>query len=148
MKISEVIGIVVLECDCGQKFVVNTETTKTGFIMHCTCGRVQYPSYHSPLTTAISFNRQDDKGNKAAMPLEEYKRMLASVILEGKKYKTPTQHKNAVNVKIDTAEHENLYATLRNLGFSKEESIAKVDLAVEHGFVRDTDIIKYILSLK
>jgi len=163
MKISEIIGLLVFQCDrCGKKFVINTVEAKQGFQFVCGCGRRDRLSgYQSKIDVyfhRIEYNpkipkdiqRDNDRyfAERNAMPLEEYKRMLASVILDGKKYKILKQYKNAVNVKVDTVDYENLYATLRNLGFGKEESIAKVDIAVENGFVRDTEIIKYILSLE
>jgi len=165
MKIVEMVGILVLQCErCGKKFVVNSETVKEGFQCVCDCNNPRHLKemfVHQGSSISISiqqaskqyanqseYNRYERSyGTKQAMPLEEYKRMLAGVILEGKKYKVANQHKNAVNVKVDTADYENLYATLRNLGFSKEESIAKVDIAIDQGFVRDTEIIKYILSM-
>jgi Holliday junction resolvasome RuvABC DNA-binding subunit len=82
------------------------------------------------------------------MPLDEYKRMLAGVILEGKKPKVPPQHKNAIKISLNNAEYEKLYATLRNLGFKKEEAIDKVEIAIQDGFIHETEIIKHILSLK
>ena len=164
MKISEIIGLLVFQCNhCGKKFVVNTVDAKNGFQYKCECGCSERLSgYESKIDVFFhsiglydsrvpkDMQRENDRyyGERNAMPLEEYKRMLAGVILEGKKYKITKHHKNAVNVKVDTADYENLYATLRNLGFGKEEAIAKVDIAIEQGFVRDTEIIKYILSLE
>jgi hypothetical protein len=160
MKVSEIIGILVVQCEkCGKKFVVNTEMIKDGFSMNC-CRNTEGLLYDK---VTVTLERQVNYGSiidretlreyksvithGQAMPLEEYKRMLASVILEGRKYRIASQHKNVVNVKVDTVDYENLYATLRTLGLSKEEAIDKVDIAIEQGFVRDTEIIKYILSL-
>ena len=134
MRIYEVIGILVLQCSCGKKFVVNSEVVKRGCQLVCSCGRGSYCTRGSQLDINIrngvsptTYTKEDHRHlcQSSAMSLEEYKRMLASVILEGKKYKIANQHKHAVNVKVDTVDYENLYATLRNLGFSKEESICK-----------------------
>ena len=191
MKIVEMIGILVFQCECGQKFVINTECIGRGFDLTCKCGKwkrghrggrldVSYqfasqsalgmpiPPSPNPLEFTEQGNREYQRkydryqkeyakylrehektyNNCNAMPLEEYKKMLASVILEGKKYRIAKEHNKVIKVHVDTVDYENLYATLRNLGFSKEEAIAKVDIAIEQGFIRDTEIIKYILSLE
>ena len=161
MKVKEVIGILVVEChNCGQQFVVNTEAIKEGFQWGCQCGRGAWcgpgANIDIKFNSGLSYDDMGDIGRKrmdkhwttaSAMPLEEYKRMLAGVILEGRKPKVPPKHKNAVGFHLNNEDHEKLYATLRQLGFKKEEAIAKVDIAVQEGFIHEPEIIKYILSL-
>jgi adenylate cyclase class IV len=74
--------------------------------------------------------------------------MLAGIIIEGKKPRVPAKHKNVVEFNINNADYQNLYESLRQLGFPKEEAISKVDIAIKEGFIHETEIIKYILSLK
>lgn len=154
MRICEVIGILVVQCDrCSKKFVVNSEMVKDGFQCRCNCRPTPAGWVTNGSTLEINIRSHPlgntkNFGNREAMPLEEYKRLLAGIIIEGKKPKVPPKHKSVIEININNAEYQNLYESLRQLGFSKEEAISKVDIAIKEGFIHETEIIKYILSLQ
>lgn len=160
MYVSEVIGVLVLQCSCGKKFVVNTEIVKNGFQLVCSCGRGSYHCPNAKLEVSIRpgtpinqlSKEQQRYYHKAmlqsnAVPLEEYKRTLADFIITGKKPKVNKAHSQVVNFDTDEQQYQNLYETLRQLGIPKEEAFAKIDVALKEGLRMETEIIKYILSM-
>jgi len=130
--------------------VVNTECIKNGFQWICQCGDRAYYCGGTQLKVSLEEPNWGVHNPKCSdiMPLEEYKMMLASVILEGKKPRVPVKHKNTINFSSNAVDYQNLYVTLMQLGYKKQEAMSKVDIAVREGFLNDQEIIKYILSLK
>ena len=161
MKIVECIGILVLACrGCESQFVVNTEAVKQGFQWHCQCGRFGYFGCASKLEVSISggidYNHACKAGQKrfdghlrraSAMPLEEYKALLAEKIL-GKKPRVPTKSKNAVSFEDSGVNIAVIANALQGLGFKDKEIMAKIDVAVRDGFFQEDEIIRHILSFK
>ena len=149
MKIKEVIGILVLECHCGQQFVVNTEAVKNGFQLCCSCGRGNWRNSGSRIEVTIHQNPHgNNKGlgkESNAMPLEEYKVRLAEKFL-GKNPKVPTKHKSVVSFEDNGVNVATIAKTLESLGYSKNEIMGKIDVAVKDGFFHEEEIIKYILG--
>ena len=156
MKVCEFVGIIVLQCEkCGKKFVVNSEAVKQGFQAGCKCsiGGIWF-GRGSTATISIKPNphTQWDGKNKLnvcnAMPIAEYKKLLADFIINGRKPKIPKEHSKVVSIHTDETQYQNLYETLRQLGYSKDEAFAKIDVALKEGLRMETEIIKYILSLQ
>ena len=159
MKTSEVIGIIVLECECGQKFVVNTETAKWCFQYTCSCGRQAVFAIETNLAlhlkpvwldgldkSCVEYKREIKQAY--AMPLDEYKRCLADFVMTGKKPKVNKVHSQVVNFDTNEQQYQSLYETLRQLGYSKNEAATKLDITLKEGLRMETEIIKYILGLQ
>jgi hypothetical protein len=161
MRICEFIGILVVQCEkCGRRFVVNTEMIKDGFSMNCCRGvdGLLYDKVTVTLERQINYGAIIDKEtlreykfvvtHGQAMPLEEYKRLLADFIITGRKPKIKKEHSQVVNLDTNEQQYKSLFETLRLLGYSKEETFGKIDVALKEGLRMETEIIKYILSLQ
>ena len=152
MEIESVIGILVIRCWCGQKFVVDTEAVKAGFQYACpACPRGNWINSGSTMAVTLRSNPYgSSKGlgkNNNAMTLEEYKARLAEKIL-GKKPKVPAKSKNVISFEDSGVNAALIVEVLQGLGYKEKEIMAKIDVAVKDGFFQEDEIIKYILSLK
>jgi len=80
-----------------------------------------------------------------AMPLDQYKEHVASLLLKGKPKKVPTKHKGAVSFE-EPANVEELLAALMEFGLSEDEALAKINISLKQGFQCDKEILKYIIA--
>lgn len=161
MRVVEILGILVLECPhCQNKFVVNTECVKQGFQWLCKCGRGGYYELNSQLEVTIrrgipydSMYKENQKifdksiVQRNAMPLDEYKALLAEFVINGRKPKIKREYKNTVS--FDTKEEDvaNIIDALCGLGFSRQEATKRVNISLKEGLRMEEEIIKRALSL-
>jgi len=164
MHISEIIGIIVIECECKQsQFVTNTEAIKEGVCCKCPqCNKV----FHIPRWSSIKYEidkcdsnrlkccgkevqKAHDKpmNNNWAMPLAEYKAMLSKIILEGKTPRVPAKHNKVVSFNTNSQAIIDTVNTLVAMGYKYQDAKSHVTIAVAEGFYNEEEIIKRILSL-
>ena len=151
MKVCDFIGIIVLECEkCGKKYVVDSTAPLFGFSAGgCCVGDGFYSSFAQLDMKLINvFDNRDIGTGREAMPIAEYKKLLADFIITGKKPKIQRKHSKVVSFDTDESQYQSLYESLRQLGFKKDEAFAKIDVALKEGLRMETEIIKYILSLE
>ena len=155
MKVVDFVGLVVIQCEiCGQKYVVEATKLDRGYIIECPCkkngtwsGRGTQLKIELTHVTNLNSTKRE-ASTRHAMPLNEYKRLLADFIITGKKPKVKREHSNVVSFDSEESQYRNLYETLRQFGDSKDEAFAKIDVALKEGLRMDTEMIKYILSLE
>ena len=157
MQITEVVGILVLECSCKQKFVANTTALDTGFMAKCGCGKWAKINKWSQLDLVLrqgtcsefhdpAVRREFNKPLNDAMTIEEYKRLLADYIISGKVQKYDKKHKGVVSLENDEPQILAAYEALRAMNYKKDQAIEAIDIAVKNGYRYEQDIIKYILQ--
>ena len=163
MRISEIIGILVLECDCGAKFVVNTEAVKEGFICECDCSdrykssrfgqlQVDIQSFPWEQLQFLSDTKQKEykkslETNNRAMPIAEYKALLATIIVDGKRPRIPAKNKNVVSFNTNQDGILDTVDALVSMGYNRADAKSKVDIAVSEGFYTEQEIIQRVLTL-
>jgi len=160
MQISEFIGILILQCNCGEKFVVNTEATKQGISVNCTCGRGRslwgetlvsvHPFSHVEYMDKTCLNQHYNAVERHghAMPLAEYKANLAEFILNGKVKKLPKQYKNSVSFNENDEAIRNTVEALISLGYKRQDAISKIEIVLNNGCLRnEPELIKAVLAL-
>ena len=159
MIIDEIIGLLVLRCGCGQKFVVNTELAKNGFQYKCSCGKyhrslpgelnVSFRSYGTGDMSDKEF-AQYTKGFDTcnnAPTVEEYKSLLSKIIVDGKMPKVPARNKKVVAFNTNQEAIINTVDALMAMGWSYDDAKDKVSIAIGEGFYTETEIINHILTL-
>ena len=82
-----------------------------------------------------------------AIPIQEYKELLSTYIIDGKQPKKKQQRKVTGFPDINDEAIQNTIMTLMSLGYSKNEAKSKVDIAIESGLRFEQDIIKAILAM-
>jgi hypothetical protein len=169
MELEQIIGIVVIKCQCGAKFVVNTDTIKEGVLVHCDkstggCGAQWSIPRWSSATMSIrpctyeyiqwtkdkKMMREYEKPytDNQAVPLAVYKSMLSDWILNGKSPKIPKQHKKVVRFpEFNEEQLQNTVDTLISIGFGRTDALARVEIALEQGFRHENDILRAIMTL-
>jgi hypothetical protein len=160
MMMVQFIGLIVIECQCGEKFVVNSEMVGNGFICKCTCGKACGTNRHSRLITHIEkFNdgsmqylhketqREYYKPVGEAMPLAEYKRHLASFIVDGKTTRIKKEHKSTVSFDTDAVQIKKACEALVSIGYKETEAMSMLDVCLKEGLRQDGDIIRKLFSL-
>jgi len=159
MKIDDIIGIVVIKCDCGEKFIYDTERSRSGVLIYCNCGRhmtidgpIQHTYYHYEDVYGdpkeVAKRRKGIVNYANAVPLAEYKGMYATFVIDGRKPKVPAKHKNAVSFNENDEYIQNAVIALTNLGMKRPEIMNKINIVLDNGCTRMTDeIVLAILSL-
>ena len=159
MIIDELVGIIVLKCSCGQRFVVNTELMNNGVAYKCKCGKGYHIPQHSNLEIKINYfhscldytpaeRRELFKplNNNEAMPLEEYKALLSKIIIDGKAPKVPARSKKVVAFNTNQEAIINTVDALMAQGWSYDDAKEKVSIAISEGFYTDNELINHILT--
>jgi len=158
MKIEEFTGIIVVKCQCEQRFVVNTENIKNGFRINCKCGKQSFVPRWSTTElniVPIQFSEHWDTSVKTAyrkpvneaMTLEEYRMILADAVISGKTPKVNTKHKGVVSIDMNDQQVADAYEALRSLGYKKQEAMNMLDIALSTGLRRTSELLNSILSL-
>jgi len=90
--------------------------------------------------------RQNDQVNHT-MPLEEYKQMLSDIILKGKQPRIPRKNSKTINFHDYSQQIINIVETLTSMGWNHKDATAQAKIAIENGFVKEAEIVAYIMSL-
>lgn len=131
----EYYGVVVYTCQCGRKYVINSQAyDHQDCKLRCPCG------VYSPYYT------ENKQNGEYWMPLEEYKALLAKYIVDGKKPKVPSKYKKVVTISYRD-EALNTMEALLALGYTREEIIPKLDMALAEGLLMEDELVKRILEL-
>ena len=159
MRISEIVGLIILECSCKkQKFTVNTTSIDSGFTVTCpSCKKTCKVNRWSQLEITLkqgtcsefydsAVKREFNKPVGEAMELGQYKMLLAETILNGKAPRINRKHKDVVNIGVDDSQIINAYESYRNLGMSKAEALSKLTVDLSACLRHSEDILQYILT--
>jgi hypothetical protein len=168
MELEQIIGVVVIRCKCGAKFVVNTTAVEEGVLVVCDkdiggCGCTynipRWSKLHMTLepTQLSKWSRECKEimkeynkpyTNNYAVPLAVYKSMLADWVINGKKPRVPAKHKKVIQFpELNEEQLQSTVDTLVSLGFKRADALARVEIALEQGFRHENDILKAIMTL-